>query len=84
MSSIEERAIAIIAEQLRVPADKVAPKSHLMDDLNADSLDVVDLTIAIEEEFTTDDLELEISEDDAAEMHTVQDIINLLKQKGVA
>lgn len=84
MSTTEERVRAIVAEQLRVPLDEVRAESHLLDDLNADSLDVVDLTIAIEEEFSTDDAPLEISEDDAAEMRTVQDILSFLQGHGAA
>lgn len=84
MSSVQDRVIAIVAEQLRVPADDVSPSSHLLDDLNADSLDVVDLTIAIEEAFSTDDNEIEISEDAAAEMRTVQDILKFLDEHGAA
>ncbi len=84
MSSIEQRVLAIVAEQLRVPSDEVTAESHLLDDLNADSLDVVDLTIAIEEEFSSDDEPIEISEDAAAEMRTVQDIITYLEDHGAA
>jgi len=84
VSSVQDRVIAIVAEQLRVPADDVSPSSHLLDDLNADSLDVVDLTIAIEEAFSTDDNEIEISEDAAAEMRTVQDILKFLDEHGAA
>jgi len=73
----------MIAEQLRVPVEQVTAESHLTDDLNADSLDLVDLTIAVEEEFSTDDNEVEISEDDAAALHTVQDVINFLRSHGV-
>jgi acyl carrier protein len=82
VSSIEQRVLAIVAEQLRVPSDDVTAESHLLDDLNADSLDVVDLTIAIEEEFSSDDEPIEISEDAAAEMRTVQDIISYLEDHG--
>ena len=82
MNSIEQRVLAIVAEQLRVPSDEVTAESHLLDDLNADSLDVVDLTIAIEEEFSSDDEPIEISEDAAAEMRTVQDIITYLEDHG--
>lgn len=82
MSSVLERVIAVVAEQLRVPANDVKAESHLLDDLNADSLDVVDLTIAIEEEFSTDENAIEISEDAAAEMRTVQDILNFLDGHG--
>ncbi len=80
MSTMEERVVAIVAEQLRVLPDQVTSESHLVDDLNADSLDVVDLTIALEEEFSTDDNAIEISEDDAVELHTVQDILTFLEK----
>lgn len=84
MSSTPERLIAIVAEQLRVPAEKVALDSHLLDDLGADSLDVVDLSIAIEEEFASDEHPVEITEDVAARMLTVQDILTFLEQQGAA
>ncbi len=84
MSTMEQRVLAIVAEQLRVPSDQVMAESHLLDDLHADSLDVVDLTIAIEEEFSSDDDPIEISEDAAAEMRTVQDIITYLEDHGAA
>ncbi len=76
--STEERVQNIVAEQLRVPVADVTPAAHLVDDLHADSLDVVDLTIAIEEEFSTDEAPIEVSEAAAAEMHTVRDILDFL------
>lgn len=81
---MQERVVAIVAEQLRVLPDQVTSDSHLVDDLNADSLDVVDLTIALEEEFSTDENMIEISEDDAVELRTVQDILSFLKDHGAA
>jgi acyl carrier protein len=84
MSSTTERLIAIVAEQLRVPSEKVTLQSHLLDDLGADSLDVVDLSIAIEEEFATDDHPIEITEDVAAKMLTVQNILTFLQENGAA
>ena len=83
MPSVQERAFAIIAEQLRVPSEDVMLEAHLLDDLKADSLDLVDLTIAIEEEFSDDGKDLEISEDDAAERQTVQDVISYLAKHGI-
>ena len=82
--STEERVRSIVAEQLRVSVDGVTPEAHLIDDLHADSLDVVDLTIAIEEEFSSDEVPLEISEEAAAEMRTVRDIMDFLKEQGVS
>ncbi len=84
MSSVEERVFAIIADQLRVPAEDVKPAAHLTDDLRADSLDVVDLTIAIEEAFEVAGGPLEITEDEAANMATVQDVLNFLEAKGAS
>lgn len=83
VSSLSERVFAVIAEQLRVPPEQVTTIAHLIDDLNADSLDLVDLTIAIEEEFSTEENELEITEDDAAELQTVQDVLDFLTSRGV-
>ena len=84
MSSVQERVHALIAEQLRVPLDQITSEAHLIDDLNADSLDLVDLTIAIEEEFSNDDSELEITEGDAEKLGTVQDVMDFLAQHGIA
>lgn len=83
MSTLAERTMAIIAEQLRVDASLVTPKSHLVDDLKADSLDVVDLAIALEEEFGTDERPIEISDEVAADLRVVQDVIDFLEQQGV-
>ena len=83
MSSVQERACAIIADLLRVPLERVTPAAHLTDDLKADSLDLVDLTIAMEEKFGTDEKPLEISEDDAAGLQTVQDVLDYLAAQGV-
>lgn len=84
MSTLEERAIAIIAEQLRVDVNQVTPASHLIDDLRADSLDVVDLAIALEEEFGSADQPLEITDEVAAEMRTVQDVLDFLRAQEVS
>ena len=84
MSTLEERAIAIIAEQLRVDVNQVTPASHLIDDLRADSLDVVDLAIALEEEFGSADHPLEITDEVAAELRTVQDILDFLRAQGLS
>ncbi len=78
MSTLQERAIRIIARQLRVPPAEVTPTAHLLEDLHADSLDIVDLTIALEDEFSTDGHPLTIEEDTAAELHTVQDVFDFL------
>ena len=68
MSSVQDRVRQLIADQLRQPLEKVTNEAHLVDDLDADSLDIVDLTIAIEETFSTDDNMIEIPEEDAARL----------------
>lgn len=83
-SSLASRVCQLVADQLRQPLDKVTADAHLIDDLDADSLDIVDLTIAVEEEFSTDEVQLEIPEEDAAEIRTVQDLLDYLTNAGIA
>ncbi|MXY86005.1 MAG: acyl carrier protein, partial [Chloroflexi bacterium] len=73
----------LVADQLRQPLDKVTADAHLIDDLDADSLDIVDLTIAVEEEFSTDEIQLEIPEEDAVEIRTVQNLVDYLTTAGL-
>ncbi len=76
--SVESKMIDIIASQLSVAKDKVVPKASFVDDLGADSLDLVELVMAMEEEFG-----IEIADEDAEKMQTVQDAIDYVnKQKG--
>jgi acyl carrier protein len=84
MSSVQDRVRQLIADQLRQPLEKVTNEAHLIDDLDADSLDIVDLTIAIEETFSTDDNMIEIPEEDAAEIRTVQALLDYLAAHGIA
>ena len=83
MSSVQDRVRQLIADQLRQPLEKVTNEAHLVDDLDADSLDIVDLTIAIEETFSTDDNMIEIPEEDAAEIRTVQSLLDYLSAHGI-
>ena len=64
--AIDERLRKIIADQLGVEEEKVTPDAHFIEDLNADSLDLVELIMAIEEEFG-----IEISDEDANQLTTV-------------
>jgi len=82
-NSLAARVCQLVADQLRQPLDKVTAEAHLIDDLDADSLDIVDLTIAVEEEFSTDEIQLEIPEEDAAEIRTVQDLLDYLTNAGI-
>ncbi len=80
---LSTRVRQLVADQLRQPLDQVMIEAHLIDDLDADSLDIVDLTIAVEEEFSTDEIQLEIPEEDAAEIRTVQDLLDYLANAGL-
>jgi len=68
----------IIADQLSVSEDEVTLEASFKDDLDADSLDLFELVMALEEEY-----DVEIPSDDLAELNTVGDVINYLKDKGV-
>lgn len=71
MSTIEERVKKIITEQLGVKEEQVIPEASFVDDLGADSLDTVELVMALEEEF-----ECEIPDEDAEKITTVQQAID--------
>jgi acyl carrier protein len=73
MSSIEKRVKEIVAEQLGVDEAQVTGEASFMDDLGADSLDQVELVMALEEEF-----DIEISDEDAEKIATVQDAIDYI------
>mgnify|MGYP003393570308 CR=1 FL=1 len=77
--SIENKIRDIIVEQLGVDADRIKPEASFIDDLGADSLDIVELVMAMEEVF-----DVEIPDEDAEKLKTVNDVINYLKGKGKA
>lgn len=72
--NIEEKVKGIIVEQLGVDEDEVTPTASFVEDLGADSLDQVELVMALEEEF-----KLEISDEDAEKIKTVQDAVTYIK-----
>ncbi len=71
---IEEQVKNIVVEQLGVSVDEVVPEASFVDDLGADSLDLVELVMVLEEEFGK-----EIPDEDAEKIKTVQDAINFIK-----
>ena len=75
MSSVEERVRKIVVEQLGVEADEVTIESTFIDDLGADSLDIVELIMAFEEEFG-----IEIPDEAAEKIKTVQDVVTYIDQ----
>ncbi len=76
---ILDRVQEVVADKLGVDASEVVPEASFAEDLNADSLDLVDLIMAFEEEFDT-----EISDEDAEGITTVQLAIDYLKEHGVS
>ena len=84
MSTLLERVQDVVADKLGVDKSEVLPDASFTDDLNADSLDLVELIMAFEEEFSTDDNAVEISDKDAEGITNVQLAIDFLKSNGVA
>jgi acyl carrier protein len=84
MATVLDRVREIAADKLSVDIDEVKSESSFTEDLNADSLDVVELIMAIEEEFGSDDAPLEISDEDAEGIKTVKDAVEYLKGRGIA
>ena len=74
MSTIEDRVKKIVVEQLGVAEDQVTPVASFVDDLGADSLDTVELVMALEEEFDT-----EIPDDEAEKITTVKQAIEFIQ-----
>jgi len=79
MENIEQRVKKIVAEQLGVKEDEIKNESSFVDDLGADSLDTVELVMALEEEFET-----EIPDEDAEKITTVQQAIDYVKANSKA
>ena len=75
--SLQQKVMKIIEEQLGVDPERVKTERSFIDDLGADSLDIVELVMAMEEEF-----EIEIPDEDAEKLRTVQDVMKYLETKG--
>jgi acyl carrier protein len=76
VGDIAERVKRIIVEQLGVSEDEVTPEASFIEDLGADSLDIVELVMALEEEY-----DMEISDEDAEKIQTVNDVISYVKER---
>ena len=83
MASLMERVQEVVAEKLSVDESEVVAEASFTEDLNADSLDLVELIMAFEEEFSTDDVTLEISDEDAENIQTVQQAVDYLLANGI-
>ena len=83
MATILERLRKIVVDQLGVEEKDVTTEASFVDDLNADSLDLVELVMSMEEEFSDSSRTVEISDEDAEKILTVQNAIDHLKDLGV-
>ncbi len=81
--SLINRVQQVVADKLSVDESEVLPEASFTEDLNADSLDLVELIMDFEEEFSSDDVEIEISDEDAEGITTVQAAIDYLRENGV-
>ncbi len=83
MASIFERIKPIVVEQLGVEEKEVVSTASFVEDLGADSLDLVELIMSLEEEFSNPSRKIEIPDEDAEKIITIQDAVDYLKDLGV-
>ena len=84
MATVFERVRKIIGEQLGVDEAEIKPETSFVDDLNADSLDLVELIMSLEEEFSKAGKSIEVSDEDAEKIATVQDAVNYIQEHGIS
>ncbi|MFW6264602.1 MAG: acyl carrier protein [Bacillota bacterium] len=75
MEDVYQKVVDIIVEELAIDAEEVTPEASFIDDLGADSLDVVELVMAFEEEF-----DIEIPDEDAEKIQTVQNAVDYIEE----
>jgi acyl carrier protein len=83
VATVFERVRKIIGEQLGVDESEITPQTSFVDDLNADSLDLVELIMSLEEEFSKAGKTIEVSDEDAEKIITVQDAVNYIQEHGI-
>lgn len=83
MATVFERVKKIVVEQLGVDEKDVIPTARFVDDLGADSLDLVELIMSLEEEFSNSSHKIEIPDEDAEKIVTVQNAVDYITDLGV-
>jgi len=83
VATVFERVKAIVVEHLGAEEEAVQPSTSFVEDLNADSLDLVELIMALEEEFSNPNTQVEIPDEDAKRIITVKDAVDYIKEHGI-
>jgi acyl carrier protein len=83
VATVFEKIKAIVVEQLSVEEKDIVPTASFVEDLGADSLDLVELIMSLEEAFTTPERKLEIPDEAAEKIVTIQDAIDYIKEQGI-
>ena len=84
LTTVYERVKNIVVDKLGVDEADVNEESSFVENLEADSLDLVELIMAFEEEFSTEDRELQIPDEDAGNIATIKDAVKYIKDHGIA
>ena len=84
MATVLERVKDIVVDRLGVEEVEVVPSASFVDDLNADSLDLVEVIMAMEETFSEGGNNFEIPDEDAENIKTVQDAVDYIKSRGIS
>jgi acyl carrier protein len=83
VATIFERLKKVVVEQLGVEEKEVVPTASFVDDLGADSLDLVELRMSLEEEFSTPSRKIEIPDEDADKIGTIQGAVDYIRDLGI-
>jgi len=83
VATIFERLKKVVVEQLGVEKEEVVPTASFVDDLGADSLDLVELRMSLEEEFSTPSRKIEIPDEDADKIGTIQGAVDYIRDLGI-
>lgn len=83
MATIFERLKRVVVEHLGVEEEEVVPTASFIDDLGADSLDLVELRMSLEDEFSTPSRKVEIPDEDAEKIITIQDAVDYIRDLGI-
>lgn len=83
MTAVYDRLKKVVVDRLDVEEARVVPQARFAEDLEADSLDLVELIMAIEEEFSSSNGKLEIPDEEAEKLKTVQDALDYINSQGI-